>query len=381
MSERKIKICHVVDHITALADGRFTHLRMIFNNLDKEKYSHLLIYEGGEEIKKRLNKSNVIVYKLKSFGNKLPFKSLIEIYRIIKKERVDLLHSHSTKAYILLGLLSILLRKKHIYNYHGVFIFNEYYNKLQRITLYTFHNFIYFFKGCEIAIAPSKSSLKILFNDSKLFKKSDFYYNSIVDTALNISNPEISYSLKEIKKKNFLVGMIGRIDSEKRVDIALMVLKSIINKKVEDIHFIFIGDGGLLNEIKNLAILLKLEKNLTFLGYVENPIQLISLLDVLLITSEREGLPLTIWEAMSAEVPIISSDVGGIKEIIEGENCGFVYQFGDIDTCASLILKLKSDRELRKSLGMNGKKAMESKFTKTKFINFFEELYNSLVKK
>ncbi len=381
MYERKIKICHVAEHITALADGRFTHLKMIFDNLDQEKYSHILIYEGGEEIKKKLNKSNVSVYELKSLGNKLPFKSLIEIYRIIKKERVDILHSHSTKAYILLGMLSIILRKNHIYNYHGVFIFNEYYNKPQRIILYAFHTLIYFLKGCEIAIAPSKSSLKILFNDSKLFKKSDFYYNSIVNTALNILNQEILYSVKEIRKKNFLVGMIGRIDSEKRVDFALMVLKSIINKKVEDIHFIFMGDGVLLNEIRNLAISLELEKNVTFLGYVENPFQLISLLDVLLMTSEREGLPLTIWEAMSAGVPIVSSDVGGIKEIVEGVNCGYVYPFGDLETCVRMIIKLKNDPELRMKLGLNGKKAMETTFTKEKCIGFFENLYNSLVLK
>lgn len=381
MSKRKIKICHVAEHITALADGRFSHLKMIFDNLDQEKYAHILIYEGGEEVKSKLNYSNVKVFDLKCLDDKIPIKSLIQLYRIIKKENVDILQSHSTKAYILLGIISIISGIDHIYNYNGIFIKNIYYNKFEKFILYSLHMIIYFLFGCRIAIAPSKNSLQILLKESKYFRNSAYYFNSIVKKNDNIIDPEILNQIKTLHSNYFLVGIISRLEIQKRIDLAIKVLRLLLLKGLNDIYFVVVGDGILLDSMEELAKNLKVNHRIKFFGYVDRVDQLLKYFDLILFTSEWEGMPLTIWEAMSAGVPIISSDVGGIKEIVEGENCGFVYQFGDIETCASLILKLKNDPELRRGLGMNGKKAMEIKFTKEKFINFFKDLYHSLVLK
>lgn len=379
MSERKIKICHVIDHITALADGRFTHLKMIFDNLDQEKYSHILIYEGGEEVKRKLNNSNVKVFDLKCLDDKIPIKSFIQLYRIIKKESVDILQSHSTKAYILLGIISIISRIDHIYNYHGIFIKNIYYNKFKKSILYSLHLIIYYLFGCRIAIAPSKNSLKILLKESKHFRDSAYYLNSIVKKNDSIMDPEILNRIKTLHSNYFLVGMISRLEIDKRIDIAINVLELLLHKGLNDIYFVVVGDGILLDSMKELAKNLNVNHRIKFLGYVDQVDQLLEYFDLILFTSEWEGLPLTIWEAMSEGVPIVSSDVGGIKEIVEGVNCGYIYPFGDLETCANLIIKLKNNPELRMKLGLNGKKAMETTFTKEKFINFFENLYNSLV--
>lgn len=381
MSERKIIICHVAEHITALADGRFNHLKMIFDNLDQEKYVHILIYEGGEEVKSKLNYSNVKVFDLKCLGKKIPIKSFIQLYRIIKKENVDILQSHSTKAYILLGIISIISGIVHIYNYHGIFIKNIYYNKLEKFILYSLHIIIYLLFGCRIAIAPSKHSLQILLKESKYFRDKAYYFNSIVKKNENIIDPEILNQIKTLHSNYFLIGIISRVEIQKRIDLAIKVLKFLLQKGLNDIYFVVVGDGILLDSMKELANNLKVNHRIKFLGYVNRVDKLLEYFDLILFTSEWEGFPLTIWEAMSEGVPIVSSDVGGIKEIVEKVNCGYVYPFGDLETCASLIIKLKNNPELRMKLGLNGKKAMETTFTKEKFINFFNDLYNSLVLK
>ena len=70
---------------------------------------------------------------------------------------------------------------------------------------------------------------------------------------------------------------------------------------------------------------MNLNQNVKMLGYIPNAKLYIKYFDLLLFTSDWEGLPLSVWEAMAAKVPIVSTDVGGVKEILEKEKCGLTY--------------------------------------------------------
>ena len=118
---------------------------------------------------------------------------------------------------------------------------------------------------------------------------------------------------------------------------------------------------------------------LQFWGYVEGAKNYINYFDTLLLTSDWEGFPLTIWEAMAAGIPIISTDVGGIKEILEKEKCGLIYPKGDSDRAIRSIIELMDNNSYRMKLGENGKKAIETKYNRDQFISFFDALYSNLL--
>ncbi len=376
----KYKILHLIHHISGTADGSFNHLLMLLKNTDKKKYEHMVFVENVEKAIQKLEKLSLTLFIDKSIKNKIPILTWIKIYKIIKKYEIDLIQTHSTKTYILFGLLNIFLRKKHLFNYHGTFIFNRYYNIIEKVILYLLHFVVYFFNGCQMVIAPSELSLKNLKSESKMFRAFNFYYNSAVDDDLKEPDNNIDKILENLKNKYFLVGVISRFEYFKRIDLVMKLILLFKSKNINDIYFVFMGDGPQFYEMKILAKNLNLDDRLTLLGYVPDANLYFKHFKLLLLTSESEGFPLIIWEAMKEGIPVVASDVGGIKEILEKENCGLVYKLGDLDNCFDLIMLIKKNEKLWFEFSQNGKNGF-IKYGKERFISDFEGIYKSLLTK
>lgn len=374
---KEVIIFHFAQNITGKSDGVFNHLLMIFKNVN-ENVKNIIYFDGGEEAVKKLNHLKIEYYLSKDINKKIPIRFIFNAIKLIRKYNPDIIQSHSTKCYITIGLLNIFFRKKHIFNYHGTFIFNIYYNLIEKIILYIFHLIIFYFKGCSKVIAPSKNNIEELKRESQLFSSFSYYYNTAIDDTETEIDENIDKIILSKKQSHFLIGMITRNEKTKRVDISLSVLKYLLDKSYENIYMFIFGDGPLLGDMKAFAKILKVYNNVKFLNYVPNTKYYLKHFDLVLYTSLSEGLPLSIWESMKQGVPIVSSDVGGIREIIEQENCGYVYPFGDIEKCAKLIMDLYNNPGKAKKLGNNGKNALEKKYSKRIFINFFKQLYFEL---
>ncbi len=377
VSNSKIKICHICDRITGRADGIFTHLLMILRNLDRQNFEQSVIFQGGDIVEYELKELGIKFYKIPELSKKFSIRGTLNVKEILKQNRVEILHVHSLKQYIIIGILNIFLKKKLIYNYHGLFIESVYHGFLAKKILYMMHTFICYAKAIDVAITPSITSKKILEKESKIFPSVKTYYNSIDDfNEEQIENSFINKIL-DLKRKYLIVGIVARLDFEKRIDIALMILHQLKIRNLK-IYFLFFGDGPLEKDMIKIANQLNIMDMLEFLGYVKNAKTCYKLFDVLLLTSDSEGFPLSIWEAMASGVPIVATDVGGVKEIIESENCGFIFPRGDVASAVEIILKLADNILLRKKLGQNGKNAIQTKYNKHQFIHFFENLYSDL---
>lgn len=130
--------------------------------------------------------------------------------------------------------------------------------------------------------------------------------------------------------------------------------------------------------MKNLSIKYDIDKQCKFYGYVENASLYVEYFDLLLLTSDWEGFPISVWEAMSKGIPILSSDVGGIKEVVESENCGIVYTKNDLHSATQIILDLIRKPKTLKTLGSNGKVAINNKYSLENFTKSIEKFYTEL---
>lgn len=374
----KIKICHICDRISGQADGVFTHLISLLKNLDETKFEQIVIFQGGEIIENELKKIEIKYFIVPELKKRFSIKSLIKIYKILKNESVDIIHAHLIKPYIISGLLNIYLRKILIFNYHGIFISSIYHNSIERFILNIFHFIIVYSRSIQIAIVPSQQSKVLLTSETKIFPRIEVYYNGFSNKDYNGLNIELEKELNEIKSKYFLAGIVARHEIEKRIDISLNLLKRLTEDNI-NVFFVYFGDGPLEEEMKLLAQKLSVNKNCKFYGYVKNAPLYFDYFDAILFTSDWEGFPLTIWESMASGVPIISTDVGGIKEIIEKEKCGVTYPKGDINSAAKIIEYLIKKPEVLKEMGNNGKVAIKTKYSIQNFISFFENLYTNII--
>lgn len=371
-----INICHIADHLNGEIDGVFKHISSIIKLTGNKNFKHYLCFEGNKQIEEEIKRLGGNLIILPEIRSKLPFLAVIKFIKLCIKNDIEIIHAHFLKSYIIAGLGNVFMKKKVIYNYHGLFIRNEFYNLFERALYQLFHFIICQLKGVQLALVPSKESMNELISETKLFPNISQYYNGI---SCDFRNPQINLDIvnKIDRIKSFKFVFIGRIEEEKRVDRALSILNNLKNEGV-NIHLFIFGSGSLINNITKLCNDLELDKFVSFLGVVKNPTDYLNYFDCLILTSDREGMPFVVWESMSQGLPIISSSVGGITEILNDANCGLHFYKESIFDASEKAKAIISDSAFRKRLGTNGKNAVTMKYNIENFKQFIDNCYINL---
>jgi N-acetyl-alpha-D-glucosaminyl L-malate synthase BshA len=138
---------------------------------------------------------------------------------------------------------------------------------------------------------------------------------------------------------------------------------------------IFVGDGPGRTEAEEMAKNLGISKNIEFLGNVRNVQKIIGRSDLFLLPSQDESFGLAALEAMSCEVPVVVSDVGGLRELVSHDVDGYLTKVGDVEALAQYSLKILKDPGLQKRLGRNARKKVFEKYTPGRIVSMYEDLY------
>jgi len=165
----------------------------------------------------------------------------------------------------------------------------------------------------------------------------------------NVINMD-EYSCDSTVDKEYDISFIGRLTYVKRLDIFFRVIFEVV-KEIPGLKIAMIGEGEDLEKCKSRVKELSLDNNVLFLGFRKDINQLINKSKILLLTSESEGMPSVIIEAMACGVPVISSDVGDIGDIIEdGQNGFLIDKYGDVNSYKDKILKILLDKKVYKKI-------------------------------
>jgi glycosyltransferase involved in cell wall biosynthesis len=256
-----------------------------------------------------------------------------------------------------------------------LFIYNNvYYGIIEKFIYGLFHYLINLFKAADVVLVPSIRSRGLLIAETKLFPEPVVYYNGYYfpETGNGI-NSELYKYIEKLKSEKIIIAAVGRLDLDKRIDRAINILKLVKHKNT---HLLVFGDGELENDLRKLVKNLNLAEHVDLLGYVAGFNNYYKLFDVVLFTSDWEGMPLTMWEAMANKVPVLAPDVGGFKEILEENNCGIIYKPGNVNDAAEKLISLLEDHLLRIKLGNNGMTAIREKYNEENFIKQIENVYS-----
>jgi glycosyltransferase involved in cell wall biosynthesis len=124
-----------------------------------------------------------------------------------------------------------------------------------------------------------------------------------------------------------------------------------------------IGDGPLTESVKNQVRHHGLEDRVVFSGLCKDVPLRLARSDIFVLASEWEGLPLSILEAMRANLPVVASDVGGVAESVDDGKTGFLVPKGNRDVFADCLGRLLGDDQLRKRMGLEGRGLYEREFS------------------
>lgn len=182
------------------------------------------------------------------------------------------------------------------------------------------------------------------------------------------------YKELEIPKDSVILGMISSITKVKGHEIAIKAFKKIRNSR--QIYLLVIGEGEMSDYIKNLADLEGIKENVRFAGKTERVRDYLSIIDIFLITSFREGLPMALLEAMAVEKPVIATRVGEIKRVIADNVNGILINPNDVQQLVQRTDQLIKDKNMRINMGIEARKSVIKKYSSTKMVRNYCRLYD-----
>lgn len=333
-------------------------------NLCKElnNENKIFIASKGGILEKDFNELGIKHYYIHDVVNKMPniiISNIIKLIKIVKKENIDIIHSHHRMGTLTAKIVSKFTGVKVIHTQH-LCIKNNF--KLTKLALSNIK-----------VITVSNAAKRILKEKSKLDVNEITTIYNTVDVANK--NKVIDDKLRLLKESGyFIVCQVSRTIDYKGiydfVDIAELTIK-----ENDNIRFVFIGDGP---EQDNLTLYIKeknLEEYIYMLGSKDNVIEHLKYVDLVLLCSYIEGLPLAPIEAFSQRIPVIATDIDGTnEEIIDGYN-GYLVPAKDIEGFKQNILKIYKNPELLMKLKDNAYNIYMKNFNTKKYIDSHKEIY------
>lgn len=328
------------------------------------KFNKIVVCSSGGMHENELQQLGIKHYKIDDIEDKNPiiiFKTLIKVYKIIKNENIDIVHTHHRMAAFYSEILNKLMHFKFIHTAHNTF------HDKKTLTKFALNN-------AEI-IAVGKKVKKNLLDLYELdTDKIRVIYNGIEKYTGEINVvPEIE---KFKEKGYFIVGNIGRISKQKGMEYYIQSIHKTIEQCGKIVFFI-IGDGEEKINLKKLARDLNIEENLVFLGYRDDVINIIKQLDLIVLSSLWEGFPLTPIEVFSEGKTIIATDVDGTSEIVKDNFNGILIEPKDSNIISEKIIELYKDCKLKNNLENNALKTYTEKYAIDIFNNNYKRYYQS----
>lgn len=180
----------------------------------------------------------------------------------------------------------------------------------------------------------------------------------------------------ELNPAVFNAGIVGRVSAVKGIETALQGLAG--GETPERVHLHVVGDGPLRGELEARTSVLGLADRVHFHGFRRDIYDWLAHLDVVLMPSLHEGLPYTLLEAMSLGTPVVTSQVGGLAEVLIDGETGLLCEVGDVAGFASALSRLAGDPSLGAGLGATAARVQRERYTLERMTDDYLEIYDSL---
>ncbi|MFA5145400.1 MAG: glycosyltransferase family 4 protein [Candidatus Omnitrophota bacterium] len=289
--------------------------------------------------------------------------SMFKLSGLIKKHKIELLHSNSRTTQVLGCLLSKFLGVKHISTCHGFF--------KKRLFRKIFPCW-----GQKV-IAISEPVKEHLIRDFKVNEKDIVVIHSGVDTSEpHTRDPKTRAGIKERfgLGKGPVVGIVARLSDVKGHTYLIEAMEGVL-KDIPEAALLIAGEGKMKEGLVSLVKSLGIEKSVVFLPEIEDTRDVLSAMDLFVMPSLKEGLGLALMEAMAFGLAVIGTDTGGIKSLIQDGYNGLLVRPKDSCQLQKAISGLLKDEQKRGYLGGNARDFICRNFSLEKMAQETEEVY------
>jgi len=181
-----------------------------------------------------------------------------------------------------------------------------------------------------------------------------------------------------VREDEFVVGWIGRMTGIKRLPDVLAAFRRLCERGI-DARLCLVGDGPDREQVEQAAHDLGVARRTLFVGYQRDVAPYYAFFDALVLPSGNEGTPVVAIEALAAGRPVVATRVGGIPDVVEDGEDGFLVAPGDVDGIAAALERLARDRALRRRLGEHGRARVVPRYRVERLVDDVDALYRELL--
>ena len=353
--------------------GNEQQLSDLIDNLNELGVKNYIFCYESSAIEKYAKAHNIEVFPQERYGIYSP-KLAKQLRNCIKENQIDVLHIHTSNFLTVFMVADLLYRLKipTVFSRKG---FSEKSSFLSALK--------YNYKNIDRTICVSgavKEGLKNFVKPENHHKLRVIYDGIRMDLPKEDA-PENLREKYNLSLDTILIGNIANHVPAKDLVTLLNTVHQLVNiLKINNVHFIQIGKKtDHTEEYIKLAKELNVEKYITFTGQISNAKNYIPQLDIFFMSSQSEGLPLTIYESFLAKKPVVSTKAGGIPEAITNGENGFLCEIKDAECLARQLELLVKDASLREKMAENAFKVLIDKFDAKKCASETYHLYQEVI--
>ena len=399
-----MKILRIIARLNVGGPAR--HVVWLTEHLNDEEFQSVLIAgtvpKGEENMNYVAEQHGVKPVFIEEMSRELSPKDLISLFKIfreIRRQGPDIIHTHTAKAGTV-GRMAALLYKlltpgtgsvHVIHTFHG-HVFHSYYGKLKTRVFVTIEKLLARLATDQIVVI-SPQQFHEIHEEVGIGRRDQF---KIIPLGIDITTSSTGDNKRrafrdelQIKDDEILVGFVGRLTEIKDVSLYLQVAAQVHqNDGSGKLRFAVVGDGHLRERLEGEAQRLGIGDSILFLGNRTDIDSVYAGLDIVALTSLNEGTPLSLIEAMAARRPVISTVVGGVRDLLGDtveEKGGFrICERGvgidnrSPDEYRKGLIYLAENERLRESLAEKGRAFVEAEYSKERLVRDVAELYRSL---
>ena len=376
--DTRIRVLRVIARMNV--GGPAVQITSLMRGFDQTQFEHKLVTgycEDDEVDYLETSAKDVSVERISGLGRSINlFTDLVAVFQIIKIIRdfkPDIVHTHTAKAGVIGRLASLLSghKSKRVHTFHG-HVLHGYFSKnktrlyihIEKIFAMITNKFVCV--GVKVRNDLIEAGIGSL-NRYVVFPPG-------VEKPLKVQREKAALQLN-IPSNEVYCLYLGRITSIKRPDRLIEVATILKNKDIE-VTFLIAGGGNLLEEMRTSAEKFNLPMN--FMGWQHDLGALFSVADILIMTSDNEGTPLSAIQAQLSGVPVVSTDVGSVAEVLLDGKSGFLTNLEPKQIAAKIEFLAANSTE-RINMGKAGKAFAIDKFSPARLVKNHENLYKDLI--
>jgi len=377
---QRINLLYVITKLEL--GGAQKQLLSIISRLDKERFNTFLFTaQDGLLLPDALSIDGLTLRRSKWLERPInPLKDLAALFEIcwfIKKNNIQIVHTYSSKAGILGRLAARFARARFIcHTVHG-WSFNDFQPLFVSKLFIWLERFVARFTDKLIVVSYSDKQRGL---DNHIGETSKYHlirygieYSDLASRDQNIRK-ELG-----IDTDDLVVGMVSCFKPQKAPQ-DFIRLAFLVNKNLPSVKFILVGDGVLRRRIEGLINKFNLHRNVILTGWRRDINRILSAIDVFVLTSLWEGLPIAALEAMSSSIPVIATNTGGIAEVIIDGKTGFLVSIHDTQSMSERLVLLLEDKNLRRQVAGNARNNLGVNFSLNGMIKNTQDLYDGFFK-